>query len=169
MASRTTTWCLLLCAVLALSVTSCDFTSDLTFRNVTGQTLTPYPVVTTPPPPHREADSAANISPGGTASIDPLGFNPVYYAAGITDPTQANGVYLGLDLDDAAPFMIQFKVFHYRVPPGQAGHDPDKQPILLHTGVQEIIDVDHTITVSRFPIAGEPLPPGGWSVRINPD
>ena len=153
-----------------LTMAGCPFSSKLTLRNETGVTLTPYPVVTTPPPPHREADSANQIPTNGSAEIDTRGFNPVYYVPGISDVNRANGVYIGLQLDgDDDPFLIQYKVFHYKVPPGQAGHDPAKQPILLHSGVQEVTDVDHGITIKGAGPVGPPPPPGGWRVTIAPD
>ena len=59
------------CMILALlTMAGCPFSSKLTLRNETGMTLTPYPVVTTPPPPHREADSANQIPTNGSAEID---------------------------------------------------------------------------------------------------
>ena len=156
---------LVLCAVAAVVLAAgCDFTSNITLRNRTSGVLTPYPVVTDPPPPHREADTANNIPETGAASIDPNGFNPVYYMAGVADPAKANGVYIGLDLDGADPMMIQYKVFHYRVPPGEAGHDPAKQPILLKSGVQEVEDVNLRITVSTLI-----TDPGDWNVTIIPE
>ena len=106
--------------------------------------------------------------PFSDQTIDPYGFNPVYYKSGVTDETKANGLYLGLGLDDD-PLMIQYKVFHYKVPPGQAGKDPLIQPILLHQGIEEISDIDMRINVRNFVAAGETLPPGGWKILIKPD
>lgn len=147
MASRTSIRLCLACALLGLTCSAgCEFSSNITLRNQTPSHMTPYPVTTEPPPPHREADPANNVGPGHTTAIDPHGFNPVYYVSGITDPTHANGIYIGLDLDDD-PYMIQYKVFHYKVPPGQAGKDPAVQPILLKQGVTEVEDVDQLIRV----------------------
>lgn len=164
MASGVTKRMFLSCAVLTGAITAgCEFSSNITLKNRTMKTLTPYPVKSTPPPPHREADPTNNILQGHTAAIDPHGFNPVYYASGVTDPNDANGVYIGLDLDDD-PMMIQYKVFHYKVPPGEAGTDPAKQPILLKQGVKEVADVDLRITVAAL------LPnPGDWAVGISPE
>lgn len=158
----------LVCVAAALlSVAGCPFSSKIFVKNSTLVSLTPYPVKSEPPPPHRAADLAGSIGQGGTAEIDPHGFNPVYYQAGVTDPTKANGLYIGLDMDDT-PYVIQYKVFHYKVPPGEAGKDPAKQPILLHSGVVEVSNVDTQVTIStEFPV-GEPIPPGGWKVVIAP-
>ena len=98
--------------------------------------------------------------PGGLGN-----YNPVFYVAGITDESQANGLYIGLDLDDD-PMMIQYTVFRSRVPPGQAGHDPAQQPILLHQGVEEVSDVALTIRVQLA--TGSAPPPGCWTVMIEP-
>jgi hypothetical protein len=170
MTSETTKRLFLCCAPLALlMIAACDFTSNVTLNNQSGHALTPYPVKVTPPPPHREADPANIILEAGTTPIDPHGFNPVFYTTGISDVSKANGIYIGLDLDDASPMMIQYKVFHYKVPPGEAGKDPANQPILLHQGVVEVEDVDQMITVSWFGPAGVPLPPGGWRVVVEPE
>jgi hypothetical protein len=149
-------------------IAGCPFSSNLRLLNQSGHTLTPYPVVTDPPPPHREADTAHPIAPSGSQPIDPAGFNPVYYTTGVTDQSKANGLYIGLDLEDA-PLMIQYKTFHYKVPPGQAGKDPALQPILLHSGVEEVQNVDLRIVVRGFFPPGVTPPPGGWEIMIFPD
>lgn len=146
-------------------VAGCDFSSNITIRNQLAQTLVPYPVRETPPPPHREADPANSLELFDTAPIDPSGFNPVYYASGIENQSSANGLFIGLDSLDADPFHIQFKVFHYKVPPGEAGSDPDLQPILLHQGIVEVEDVNQLIRV-RTVITSPP--PGGWQIDIGP-
>ena len=161
-------WFFVWAVAAAALVAGCAFSSNIRLHNGTDQVLRPYPVKTDPPPPHREGDPAGDLPTNGNASIDPHGFNPVYYASGITDPGKANGVYIGMQLDEV-PYMIQYKVFHYVVEPGQAGKDPAKQPILLHSGVEEVENVDQKIVVnSVFPI-GTPKPPGGWRVEIKPD
>ena len=158
----------LFCAALAGWMTmGCAFSSGLEIRNLTGRTLTPYPLRTTPPPPRREADPTNDIVGGGIASIDPLGFNPVYYNANITELDRTNGLFLGLQLDDE-PYRIQFKLFHYRVPPGEAGTDPALQPILLHQGIEDVSDENLRIIVTRSTPLGEPPTPGDWTVRIRP-
>ena len=43
-------------------------------------------------------------------------------------------VITGMGLGERPPF-IRVKVFHYRVAPGQAGTNPEKQPVLLDTYV----------------------------------
>jgi hypothetical protein len=155
------------CAVLAaaMATTAGCFESNLTLRNGTGRTLTPYPVVSDPAPPHREADPAGNIENYGSASIDPFGFNPIYYVPGIDDEDQPNGVYLGLDLEGAAPWHIQYKIFHYKVPPGEAGKDPDKQPILLNQGVEDVNNEDQLI---RVHLLTRPNGSEDWVVLITP-
>ncbi len=154
------------CVLLVLPLSAaCEFSSNIILHNRIEQTMTPYPVKTDPPPPHREADPANDITHQGSQAIDPHGFNPVYYVPGITDVALANGVYIGLDMDDA-PYMIQYKIFHYRVIPGTAGHDPSKQPILLHQGVREVEDRNTAIIVRLGAgVPGTP-PPGGWAVLI---
>lgn len=167
MADQNTTRLFVACAVLAaaMATTAGCFESNLTLRNVTGHTLTPYPVVSDPPPLHREADTAGDIENHGSASINPFGFNPVYYVPGIDDEDQPNGVYIGLDLDGAAPWYIQYKIFHYKVPPGEAAKDPDKQPILLDQGVEDVNNEDQLIRVRAL------MNPDGsedWVVLITP-
>lgn len=138
-----------------------SLSSKLVLQNATGKTLTAYPVVTSPPPPHREAST--KIPNLDRYRIDPAGFNPVFYTPGVTDTTKANGLYIGLPGDE--PFQILYRVFHYRVAPGDEGHDPALQPILLHEAIQDVDDVDQTITVSTFTSAN--TPPGGWTVTIH--
>ncbi len=59
------------------------------------------------------------------------------------------------------PIQIQYKVFHYRAPPGEAGSDPDLQPILLQSEIVEVADIDISIAVR----SGDPSP-DQWNVRI---
>ena len=128
-------------------LTSC-FTSSLAIRNETPTALVPYPVVTSPPPPHREADPAASIAPNAEQEIDPEGFNPVYYA-GPVDGTKPNGVFLGLALYHQDPPQIQYRIFHYAVAPGQEGTDPALQPTLLREDVLDLTDDDYVVRVIR--------------------
>ena len=157
-------------AVASVLIAGCnDFSSTLRLRNLTPHTLTPYPVVTEPPPPHREPNANGVVPQGGTSPIDPAGFNPVFYAPGVTEPGVANGVYLGLSLMESDPLRIQYRVFHYVVPPGQTGQDPGLQPLLLHEGVVDVPDADVTITVTQPTDIGANPPPGGWEVEVTPN
>lgn len=160
--SRTARRLVLSCTVCAIALsTACDFSAKLQLYNRTGDTLTPYPVNLDLEPPRRVADTANIVEAGGTSGIEPAGTNPVYYKPGITDETKANGVFVGLNLVDADPMQIQWKLFHYRVPPGEAGKDPDLQPILLLQDVVEVEDVNTQIAVSAPDGA-----PAGWVVRV---
>lgn len=152
------------CAVCALVLSAaCDFSARMEFHNRTQQTMTPYPLNLELEPPRRVADPANALAPADFVVIDPRGFNPVFYAPGITDEAMANGIFLGLGLIEADPLALQYKVFHYRVPPGEAGSDPDLQPILLQDEVVEIEDVD-----IRIAVRGVGPSPDGWNIRIFP-
>jgi hypothetical protein len=149
-------------------LTACTYDSELLLENLSGHALTPYPVHTEPPPPHR-AEDAENVVPVWDARpIDPEGFNPVYYATGIEDETQANGLYLGLDLVNTTDYMIHYRVLHYRVPPGQAGTNPALLPIVLAEGVADVTNVNYRVTVSTPTDVGS-APPGGWTITIAPE
>jgi len=159
--------CRVLALTLVLCSTSCSYDSLLRLQNETEGPLVPYPVALDPPPPHREAHPTHTIAAQTTYVLDAKGFNPVFYQPGTHDPALANGVYLGFDLTDAEPLLIQFKVWHYQVPPGQEGTDPAKQPILLYQGIREVEDMDLTIVVSTAPVLGPGgLPPGGWRIEF---
>lgn len=129
-------------ALLAVLLTACLASSaqaiTLTLVNETGRTLVPYPV--NPATGEREQDLANALDQGQTALIDVAGFNPVYvFEPGINDADlEPNGFFIGLDLL-GTPAMIQYKLFHYKVAPGQAGVDPTLQPSLIE---EEIEDVD---------------------------
>ncbi len=123
--------------------------------------MTPYPLSIDLEPPRRVADPSGNLAPGDSVDINAMGFNPVFYAPGITDEAMANGIFLGLALMDADPLRIQYKVFHYRVPPGEAGSDPDLQPILLQDEIVEIEDVSIIFTVRTSGPS-----PDGWNILI---
>ncbi|MCH8147661.1 MAG: hypothetical protein IH987_06640 [Planctomycetes bacterium] len=155
-----------LCAICYVVLAAgCDFTSRITFFNRTGDTMTPYPVIVDdtvdPPTARREARPGENLAPTESVPIPINGFNPVFYVPGIDDESLANGVYIGLGLFDADPIQIQYKVFHYRVPPGEASGDPDQRPILLQEDIVAVEDVNITIAVR----AGEPSP-DGWNIMI---
>ena len=155
-----------LCAICYVVLAAgCDFTSRLRYFNRTDGTMTPYPVIVNtdvdPPTARREARPEENLAPSEFVDIDINGFNPVFYVAGINDESLANGIFIGLNLFDADPIQIQYKVFHYRVPPGQAGSDPDLQPILLQSEIVAVEDNDVSIAVR----SGDPSP-DGWNVVI---
>ena len=98
------------------------------------------------PPPSRIP--SGTIPDGGDFSIDPAGFNPVFaWDAGIsTTGEDPNGFLIGLALEDT-PSLIQYKLFHYKVTPGEAGKDPDLQPILLSQEVVEVTEGEVAIVV----------------------
>lgn len=159
-----------ICAIcFVVLLTSCDFTSRIRLINLTEDTMTPYPLSPDLEPPRRVADPDNNLAPATFVGhvptefvdIDINGFNPVFYVPGIDDESLANGIFLGLGLFDADPIQIQYKVFHYRVPPGEASSDPDLQPILLQNEVVDVEDVNINITVR----SGDPSP-DGWNVAI---
>lgn len=166
MANRSRNCLISLCAICYVVLAAgCDFTSRIVFFNRTDTTMTPYMVVVDdsvePPTASREAQPDDNLAPTESVAIAIDGFNPVFYVPGIDDESLANGIYIGLNLFDADPIQIQYKVFHYRVPPGEAGRDPDLQPILLQDEVVEVADVNISIAVR----VGEPSP-DGWNVVI---
>lgn len=159
--------CLIAICVICFVVlaTGCDFTSRITFFNRTDGTMTQYPVIVNdtvdPPTARREARPGENLAPTESVAIAINGFNPVFYVPGIDDESKANGIYIGLNLFDADPIQVQYKVFHYRVPPGATAGDPDLQPILLQNEIVEVEDVNVSIAVR----SGEPSP-DGWNVTI---
>ena len=146
-----------------LLLTSC-FTSELRISNETMSPMVPYPVVTSPPPPHREADPSSTLGVGDIQTIDTGGFNPLYYASGITDPQIPNALFIGLDLHDADPPLIQHRLMHYPVPPGQEGTDPALQPIVIVDKVEEVPDKNLIINVFEGPV--DRSPGTGWKVQI---
>ena len=150
-----------------LLLASCQtFTSTLSLQNETNRDLVPYPVVTTPPPPHRAPDTANTIAPSGRLEIDPEGFNPVFYFGGVGDLGAPNGVFVGLGFYDQEPPIIHIRLFHYVVPPGQEGSDPALQPVLLREDFEEVQDENLVIRVIRGMPGGGDLP---LVVRIEPD
>ena len=127
----------------------------LTLMNRTGETLTFFDVNATPPPARLPSGT---VPDGGTFSIDPAGFNPVFaWTAGIsTTGTAPNGFFIAFALTDSPP-LIQFKLFHYKTTPGEAGAAPDLQPILLGQQIVEVTEGDIAIIVDD-----------AWNATIGP-
>lgn len=143
--------------------TSC-FTSELAIRNETQSQWVPFPVVTSPLPPHREANPAKTILVGKQQAIDPEGFNPIYFASDVSDPSLPNAIFIGLALHANDPPQIQHKLMHYPVPPGQEGTDPGLQPIVIVDKIHEVPDENTVIRVFEGPVDREPG--FGWKVEI---
>jgi hypothetical protein len=97
----------------------------LALENQTQMPMVPYPVVTNPPPPHRAEDAAGAVAARDRELIDISGFNPAYYQ----EKTKV-GLLIQLALLDEPPVLLVV-TYQYKVPPGQAGSDPTKQPIKL--------------------------------------
>ncbi|UCE62164.1 MAG: hypothetical protein JSU63_10730 [Phycisphaerales bacterium] len=119
----------------------------LKLANGTGETLAFYDVNESPPPSRLQAGT---VLFGGVRIIDPEGYNPVFaWNAGInTTGTDPNGFLIAFALTDSPP-LIQYKIFHYKVTPGQAGKDPDLQPILISQKVVEVTEGEIEIFVDR--------------------
>ena len=109
----------------------------VTLRNLTSRVLQAYLVVTNPPPPHREHVPAMDIAGLDENTVDPNGFNPVFYTEGVQNPTKPNGIYIGFALE-FEPRLIQYRIFRFKVPPGQEGQDPALQPTVLNEQVVEV-------------------------------
>jgi hypothetical protein len=160
---------LAVCAVtaLALAVTG-GCTHSVYLHNGTNYTLTPYQMVSQPPPAHYQADPKNDIAPNTQAPIEKYGLHPVFYAPVIADPTdlqEPNGVYFKFFFNQPkGPWPVQYMVYHYQVPPGQEGTDPGKQPILLDKGSLAV-----TLPV-KMKLESVPKPGGGttWSVSLAP-
>lgn len=153
---------LILATLIAACTGGCKFGQTLRISNGSGHTLTPYPVDATLSPPQRVADPANDVANGAMGDIDPHGFNPVYYASlPLATPDQANGLFFGLSMDDE-PYLLQYRVFHYRVPPGQEGAEPNNQPLLLDEGFVEIEDEPTLIDVKA-------RANGSWGVSVRPE
>ncbi|MEM7310800.1 MAG: hypothetical protein AAF682_29285 [Planctomycetota bacterium] len=138
----------LVCAALSASCNSADYT--LTLQNDSAVPLVPYPVVTTPPPPHREADPANTVAAGTSQAIEPTGFNPLYYQA-----SRMLSLTLQLGLDQDPPAVLA-RVLRHAVEPGQEGADPALQPTLVGEQVFEPTELDLTFVVAPgegFPIS----------------
>ena len=108
--------------VAAVLVTGCATDHIVTLRNNTGAPLTYCPVVTDPPPPHREVSNTI-IDPGLRTEIDVDGFNPLYW-----DPGSNLSVLVQLALTDDPPMLLAV-ILQHQVPPGQEGNDPALQPV----------------------------------------
>lgn len=106
--------------------------------NRTEQALVPYPVVTTPPPPHRERDLDQRVPHGCYALIDPLGFNVVYSNElfSITDRS-VNGFSMQFDTS-TSPTGLLYRAMHFRVAPGDEGTDPDLQPWVVEETYRQL-------------------------------
>jgi len=132
--------------------------SSITLVNETGVTLTFYAVNESPPPSRLPSGTTAT---GSTFDIDPEGYNPVLaYPDGInlggTDP---NGFLIGLALADDPP-LLQYKLFHYKVVPGEADKDPDLQPILINQEIFELTEDAVVIVVDSDWVATLGAPTG---------
>ena len=88
-------------------------------------------------PSGRRWRSSAAIAGLGERTLDPNSFNPTYYTEGVQSPTKPNGIYIGFDLE-FSPRFILYRIFHFVVPPGQEGQDPQLQPKLLNQEAVEI-------------------------------
>lgn len=155
-----------ICAAAALLLPGCAPIKGIFLQNDTGSDLTPYPVVTNPPPPHREADPGSKVPAGGEGKIDPQSFNALYYAPGFTPPGPnpedvANALNVQLPSDDDDPKFILARTFHYFAEPGQEGTQPDLQPKKLHEIFHEVNSEHVKITLSN-----DDTVPGGWKVEI---
>ena len=132
----------------------------ITLANETGATLTFYEVNATPPPGRI---SAGTVLTGGTFNIDPTGYNPVFaWDGGIAMAgTNPNGFFIGLGLTETPP-VLQYKLFHYKVPPGMEGSDAKVQPVLLDQNLLNVVEGDVTIVVDSSWTAtiGFPTGPG---------
>ena len=149
---------------LATLVTSC-FSSGIRLINDTTQPLTPYPVVTDPPPPHREADPAGVVAPAASTALDPNGFNPVFYAAQSVSDQGPNGLALSFALVDGDPKEILVRIMRYAVEPGQEGTDPALQPTVLREDIYEVEDEDLDVLLEeKVGDAGGKV----WQVSVQP-
>ena len=114
---------------------------NLTLQNDIGRAITPYPVVTTPPPPHRVADPSNAIGVGASGTVDVAGFNPVYIYPPLPQIAgQPNGFIVQLDLESPDPTILVIS-YQYKVPPGEEQGDPANQPVAIaqfpFTGLEE--------------------------------
>ena len=113
-------------ALIVALLTSCA-SADYTIRlsNDTTAKLIPYPVVTSPPPPHREADPANSVFAGHSKLLDPTGFNPLFYFDG-----RKVSLTWQFALDENPPTIL-VRTTQHQVPPGQEGNDPALKPTLV--------------------------------------
>ena len=144
----------ILAAIIALGLMGCSAVYSIQLRNESTATVVPYPVVVDPPPPHREADPQGAVGPGVTASMDPTGFNPLYYAPG---RELSLTFQFSLDLE---PAQILVRLNSHVVEPGQEGTDAALQPTLVEEMLFEPIGKDLTFvlgtgTANDFPVVME--------------
>jgi hypothetical protein len=160
---------LAVCAVasLVLAATS-GCTHSLYLHNGTNYALTPYQMVSKPPPAHYQAVPKSDIAPNTEAPIEKYGLHPVFYSPAAADPThleEPNGVHFKFFFNQPkGPWPVQYMVYHYQVPPGQEGKDPGKQPILLDKGSLAVT------LPAKMKLVSVPKPGGGisWSVSLAP-
>ena len=152
----------LLALAVLLSLSSC-FSSRLGLRNETTAPLVPYPVVTDPPPPHREQGSPI-LLPGQITEIDIEGFNPLFYAQSVTDPARPNAVFVGLALYAEEPPLLQWRLLHYPVPPDAVGANSAQQPTVLREEAMEVPDEDLVLRVVEGPSDQPPFVT--WTVEL---
>ncbi len=141
---------LLASCLLALFATSCAGDYTIQLQNDTAGALVPYPVVTSPPPPHREADLASVVAVGSSRSIDPESFNPLFFSE-----LRKISLTLQLSLDLDPPQILGRTMLHV-VPPGQEGTDPALQPTQLEEMLFEPTSKNLTFVVAGgegFPIS----------------
>jgi hypothetical protein len=130
----------------------------IVLANETGRILTFHDVNPNPPPPRLPSDT---VPDAGTFDIDSAGYNPVFaWDDGVNvEGSDPNGFYIGLALAENPP-LIQYKLFHYQVPPGTEGKDPDLQPLLLDLELFEVTEgavaivVDSNWTATIGPLSG---------------
>ena len=120
---------LLMLALMFLVVSPAQ-AQTLMLSNQTERTLVPYRFSKVPGELLRDFDN--RIEPGEEAEIDISGSNLIFTDESFsTTGTEINGFFLGFGLSDSPP-VIQYKLIHYRVPPGQNGKDPSKGPIIIN-------------------------------------
>ena len=125
----------------ALLLGSCASDYTITLRNRANVDMVPYPVVTTPPPPHRAADPANTLAHNQQTDVDPTGFNPLFFHAG-----SGTSVTFQLSLDTDPP-QILIRIMQHQVPPGQEGTDPALQPQLADETLIEPTQLDLVFTI----------------------
>ena len=138
--------------LLALLAVLCGCPSDtytLTLANSTQSDLVPYPVVTTPPPPHREPDAANTLAHNDSTLVDVDGFNPLYYS-----PELKIGVVIQMDLLGEPPQLF-VRAFDYAVAPDQVT-DEASQVTLREEMAFEITKTQLELNIGRttngFPV-----------------
>jgi len=138
-----------LAALLALLCGCPSETYTLTLVNSTQAPLVPYPVVTDPPPPHREADPAGTLAHGDSAAIDVDAFNPLYYG-----PESGLAVLVQMDLRPEDGELL-VRVLEYQVPPDEVT-DEAAQVTLIEENVFAVTGTTLELDVGRsadgFPV-----------------